>query len=48
MNNYDVAGLLKTYSEQCKNATNTKKLKEIVRELKKELNSKEIAKMKVE
>lgn len=48
MNNYDVAGLLKTYSEKCRTARNTKHLQEIVRDLKSELNTEEIRKMKVD
>lgn len=47
MSNYDVAGLLKTYSEKCLHATSDERLKRFVRELKCELNSKEIAKMKI-
>lgn len=48
MNQCDVSGLLKTYSEKCVNARNTEHLRELVRELKKELDSKTISKMKVE
>lgn len=48
MNNFDVAGLLKTYSEKCLKAKDSEHLKEIIRDLKEELNSKEIQKMKVE
>lgn len=48
MSQYDVAGLIRTYSEKCSRATNTKQLQNIVRELKQELISKEISKMKVE
>lgn len=47
MNNYDIAGLLTTFSKKCILARNDKHLKDIIRELKKELNSKEIRKMKV-
>lgn len=47
MNNFDVAGLLKTYSEKCSRAMNNEQLKEFVKELKRELNSEEIKKMKV-
>lgn len=43
---YDVSGLLITYSEKCRNATDSKHLKELVRDLKMKLNSKEILKMK--
>ena len=44
MNKYDVAGLLKTYSEKCTKATSKEKLQDIIRELKRELNSEEIRK----
>lgn len=47
MNNLDVAGLLMTYSEKCRKAKNSKHLKEIVRDLKKKLNSEEIRKLKM-
>jgi len=47
MNNLDVAGLLRTYSEKCANARNSEHLKELVRELKRELNSEEIKKLKI-
>lgn len=47
MNNLDVAGLLRTYAEQCAKAKNDKHLKEIVRDLKRELNSVEIKKMRI-
>lgn len=45
MNRYDVSGLLMTYSEKCKNARDSEQLKKLVRDLKRELNSKEIGKM---
>lgn len=48
MNKLDVVGLLRTYAEKCANARNDNHLKEIVRSLKKELNSNEIRKIKVE
>jgi hypothetical protein len=48
MNKYDIAGLLKTYSEKCLNARNSEQLKEIIRELKSELNVDEIKKLKVD
>lgn len=48
INQYDVAGILKTYSEKCINARNTEQLKEFVRELKKLLNYEEIRRMKVD
>lgn len=47
MNNLDVAGLLTTYSKHCAYATQKEKLQELVRELKKELNSKEIKKFTI-
>ena len=47
MNNLDVAGLLKTYSERCLNARNSEHLKEIVRDLKMELNTGEIRNLEV-
>jgi len=47
MNELDVAGILRTYAEKCALCQRTKYLKEIVRELKHELNAKEIAKMRV-
>ena len=47
MNNLDVSGLLRTYSEKCSKARNDEHLKDMVRELKKELSSEEIKKMKV-
>lgn len=48
MNQYDVSGLLITYSEKCKNARDSEHLKKLVRDLKVALNSKEIMKMKKE
>lgn len=48
MNQYDVAGLLKTYAEASRRAYNTKKLQELVRELKRELNYETIRKMYVD
>jgi hypothetical protein len=47
MTQNDVAGLLQTYAEKCRKAYNTQRLKEIIRDLKSELNYKEINKMKV-
>ena len=38
INNYDVAGILQTYAEKAKNATTTKKLREVVRDLKEQLH----------
>lgn len=48
MNQYDVSGLLITYSEKCRNARDSKHLKELIIDLKMQLNSKEILKMKKE
>jgi len=48
MTNLDVSGLLMTYSMKCKNARDSEHLKEIIRDLKKELNSEEIRKFKME
>ena len=45
MNQFDVAGMLRTYSEKASNATTERKLKEIIRELKKELD---LRKVKIE
>lgn len=42
MNQFDVAGLLRTYSEQASKATTEIKLKEIIRELKKELDLRKV------
>jgi len=47
MNNLDIAGLLITYSEKCRKARDAEHLKEIVRDLKKELNSDEIKKLRI-
>ncbi|GMQ59793.1 hypothetical protein AN1V17_41930 [Vallitalea sediminicola] len=47
MNNYDVAGLLKTYAEKCSNAYNDEELKKLIRDLKYELRYEEIKKMRV-
>lgn len=48
MNNLDVAGLLMTYSGKCRKARNSEHLKEIIRDLKKELNSDVIKKLKID
>ena len=45
MNNLDVSGMLKTYSEKARYATSTKQLREIIRNLKEELD---LRKVKVE
>lgn len=42
MNNLDVAGLLQTYAEKARKAKSEKKLKELVKELKKELDLRKI------
>lgn len=42
-----MAGLLTTYSQKCRLAKSDEKLKEIIRELKRELNSNEIEKLRV-
>lgn len=47
MNEYDVAGILRTYAEQISKARNTDHLKELVRKLKSELNSEAIRTMKI-
>lgn len=38
MNNLDVAGLLRTYSERCVKSQNKEQLKKIISDLKRELN----------
>lgn len=42
MNQYDVAGILRTYSEKCSKCDNTTKLKEIIKELKQQLDLRRI------
>ena len=42
MNNLDVAGVLRTYSEKAAKAKNTDLLREIVRDLKQELDLRKI------
>ena len=42
MNQYDVAGILRTYSEKCSKCENSKKLKEIIKELKQQLDLRRI------
>lgn len=42
MNKYDVAGIMKTYSEKALKAESTKQLRRIVRELKAELDLRQI------
>lgn len=48
MNQYDIAGVLTTYSKKCFQARDTEHLRELVRRLKEEFNSKEIRKIRVE
>ncbi len=38
MNQFDVSGIMMTYSEKVKNARNDERLKDIIRELKRELD----------
>ena len=47
MNKWDVAGIMKTYSEKAVKAESTKQLRMIVRELKQELDLRQI-RMEVE
>lgn len=42
MNNVDVSGILRTYSEKARYARNTKKLRDIIRDLKQELDLRKI------
>ncbi len=42
MNNLDVAGILRTYSEKARHAKNTEQLREVVREVKQELDLRKI------
>lgn len=42
MNNLDVAGVLRTYSEKAAKAKSTEQLREIVRDLKQELDLRKI------
>lgn len=42
MNNLDVAGLLRAYSEKASKARNKEHLKEIIRDLKKELDLRKV------
>lgn len=42
MNQFDVSGLLMTYSEKAKNATTTKQLKKIIKDLKEEFDLRKI------
>lgn len=47
MNEYDVAGVLTTYSQKAMKAKSTEQLIEIVRNLKREFNSEEIRKLTI-
>ena len=42
MDNFDVAGVLTTYAEKARKANSTKKLKEVICDLKSELNLRKI------
>ena len=42
MNNLEVAGILRTYSEKAAKAYSTKKLREIIADLKKELDMRKV------
>lgn len=42
MNQFDLAGILRTYSEKCAKASNTNQLKTIIKELKEELDLRKI------
>lgn len=42
MNNLDVAGQLRTYAEKAAKAKNTKQLKQIIRDLKEELDLRKV------
>lgn len=42
MNNYDVSGILMTYSQHARNCKNTEQLRDIVRRLKEELDLRKI------
>lgn len=44
MNQYDVSGILMTYSEKAKNAQTTKQLKQTIKDLKEELDLRKIKK----
>lgn len=48
MNQYDVAGLLKTYAEASRRTSDTKTLREIIRRLKKEFDYETIQKMYID
>ena len=42
MNNLDIAGILRTYSEKVRYAKSTEQLREIIREMKQELDLRKV------
>ena len=42
MNNYDVSGILQTYAERARKARDTKQLREVIKELKEELDLRKV------
>ena len=42
MNNLDIAGILRTYSEKARRAKSTEQLREIIRDLKQELDLRKV------
>ena len=48
MTKYDVAGILSTYAKKARLSNNTKQLKDIIRDLKSELDLRKIEKMEEE
>lgn len=42
MNNFDVAGILRTYSEKAAKAKDTERLRELIRDLKQELDLRKV------
>ena len=48
MNQYDICGMLMTYSQKCSNARSDEQLQEFIKELKAELTVKEIKKLRIE
>lgn len=47
MNNLDVAGILRTYSEKARYCKKKSQLQELIRELKSEFNYKEMQKLQI-
>lgn len=43
MNNLDVSGILRTYSEKARHAKNTDQLRDIIRDLKQELDLRKVS-----